>query len=91
MKAVFHQRRERGIPVREQHVQSQGERKQLAFGVVRKGLELLKPKRRLASGQSAKDLILRLFIWNALLCNGKPQKVFKHGNDQMKFAFKKNQ
>lgn len=44
----------------------------------------------MASGQSTKDLILRLFIWNALLSNGKPQEVFKHQNDQMKFEFENN-
>ena len=36
------------------------------------GLELLELRKRLARGPSAKGLLLRLIIWEAVLSNGKP-------------------
>lgn len=43
------------------------------------------------SGQSAKGLLLRLFIWNAGVSNREAQELSKHQHDQMKFAFEENQ
>ena len=54
-------------------------------------LALLQPRRRLVSGQSAKGLLLRLFIWNAGVSNREAQELSKHQHDQMKFAFEENQ
>lgn len=100
VKAIFHQRRERHSS-REQHVQSEGhfalkDWRTAGIVMVGRGRKLQRPwvaetKEKVVSGQSAQDLMLRLFTWNALLSNGKPQEVFKYQNDQMKFAFEKNQ